>query len=301
MPSLFEEEVLHDEIDLNLALEQGAEHFPEALDYFPTVQEFESISDRYLSNLRANKAAVKVPIIASLNAASTGGWIRYANLIEDAGADALELNVYRIGADPSVTASEIEDGDLRLISDVRTAIDIPLAVKVGAHYSSFANFARRAVDAGANGLVMFNRFYQPDLDLESLDVVPRIELSSTWEMRQPLRWIAILRPQLGDRVSLAATSGVHTGLDAAKLLLVGADVVMTTSALLHDGPSRLTMMEGELIEWMRAREYESVEQLRGSVSRSAAEDPGAFERANYIKTLYSWTTPHDLTSSSPSA
>ncbi|MGZ4121046.1 MAG: dihydroorotate dehydrogenase-like protein [Actinomycetota bacterium] len=299
MPSLFEEEILHEEIDLNLAMEAGSGRFAEALDYFPAVQDFESTADRYLANLRKNKATVDVPVIASLNAASPGGWIGYAKLIEEAGADALELNIYRIGADPDRTGAEIEEADLRLIAEVRAAIDIPLAVKVGAHYSSFANFARRAVEAGADGLVLFNRFYQPDLDLETLDVVPRIEYSSAWEMRQPLRWIAILRPQLGDEVSLAATSGVHSGLDAAKLLLVGADVVMTTSALLHGGPEHLRTMEGQLVEWMRDREYESVSQLRGSVSRAASEDPGAFERANYIKTLYSWTTPHDLTPSSP--
>ncbi|HYU57101.1 MAG TPA: dihydroorotate dehydrogenase-like protein [Actinomycetota bacterium] len=299
MPSLFEEEILHDEIELSRALEAGAEHFPEALDYFPAVPDYDTTADRYLSTLRDLKAAVRIPVIASLNAASSGAWIRYARLLEEAGADALELNLYRVAADPDRTAAEMEGSDLRLIADVRAAVGIPLAVKLSPHYTAFANFARRVVEAGAEGLVLFNRFFQPDLDLETLDVVPRIELSHPWEMRLPLRWIAILRPQLVGTASLAATTGVHSGLDAAKLLLVGADVVMTTSALLHSGPERIGAMEAELLAWMTEREYESVAQLRGSVSRSAAEDPAAFERANYVRTLYSWTAPTELTPSSP--
>jgi dihydroorotate dehydrogenase (fumarate) len=299
MPSLFEEEVLHDEIELNRALEAGAEHFAEALDYFPAVRDFDTTTDRYLSTLRELKSVVRIPVIASLNAASSGAWIRFARLLEEAGADALELNLYRVAADPDRTAAEMESADLRLIADVRAAVGIPLAVKLSPHYSSFANFARRVVEAGADGLVLFNRFYQPDLDLETLDIVPRIELSHPWEMRLPLRWIAILRPQLGEAASLAATSGVHSGLDAAKLLLVGADVVMTTSALLHSGPEHIRAMESELVAWMAEVEYESVTQLRGSVSGSAAEDPAAFERANYVRTLYSWAAPTVLTPSSP--
>jgi dihydroorotate dehydrogenase (fumarate) len=300
MPSLFEEEILHEEIELSRVLEAGAEHFAEALDYFPAVGDLETTAEGYLSTVRKLRTAVSIPVIASLNATSPGGWIRHARLIEEAGADALELNLYRVAADPDRTAAEVEDSDLRLVSEVRAAVGIPLAVKLSPHYSSFANFAQRVVAAGADGLVVFNRFYQPDLDLETLEVVPRIELSHAWEMRLPLRWIAILRPQLGEKASLAATSGVHSGLDAAKLLLVGADVVMTTSALLHDGPEHIGTMENELVAWMSEHQYESVAQLRGSVSGSTAEDPSAFERANYVRTLYSWTAPDELAPSSPS-
>jgi dihydroorotate dehydrogenase (fumarate) len=300
MPSLFEEEVLHEEIELNRVLEAGTEHFAEALDYFPAVPELQSTAERYLSSLRANKAAVRIPVVASLNATSRGGWIRYAKLLEDAGADALELNLYRVAADPDRDAAAVEEADLQLVADVRVATGIPLAVKLSPYYSSFANFARRVVEVGADGLVVFNRFYQPDLDVDTLDVVPRHELSRSWETRLPQRWIAILRPQLGDAVSLAATTGVHTGLDAAKLLLVGADVVMTTSALLLQGPEHLGTMRDELLAWMVEHQYESVAQLRGSVSRSAAEDPSAFERANYVKGLKSWAAPEDLTPTSPS-
>jgi len=301
MPSLFEEEVLHEEIELNRALEAGTEHFAEALDYFPAVTDFQTTAERYLSSLRANKAAVRIPVMASLNATSSGGWVRYANLVEEAGADALELNLYRVAADPDRTAEDVEASDLRLVADVRAATGIPLAVKLSPYYSSFANFARRVVEAGADGLVVFNRFYQPDLDVETLDVVPRHQLSQSWETRLPQRWIAILRPQLGARASLAATTGVHSGTDAAKLLLVGADVVMTTSALLLRGPEHLGTMRDEVLGWMGEHGYESVAQLRGSVSRSAAEDPGAFERANYVRGLKSWAAPEDLTPSSPTA
>jgi dihydroorotate dehydrogenase (fumarate) len=301
MPSLFEEEILHEEVEMHRVLEAGAEHFAEALDYFPAVPEFASVAERYLETIREHTAAVDIPVIASLNATSTGGWVHHARLIEEAGADALEVNLYRVAADPSRTAAEVEDSDLRLVADVRAATNLPIAVKLSPYYTAFANFARRLVDAGANGLVLFNRFYQPDLDTETLDVVPQHELSRSWELRLPLRWTAILRPQLGSAVSLGATTGVHTGLDAAKLLLVGADVVMTTSALLLSGPEHLAVIHDELVAWMAEHDYDSVAQLRGSVSRSAAEDPAAFERANYVQGLRSWTAPDDLTPSSPSS
>jgi dihydroorotate dehydrogenase (fumarate) len=203
LPSLFEEEILAEEIGLNRSLEQGTEHFAEALNYFPAVDAFVGAEDRYLASLAAVKDAVAVPIIASLNASTPGGWIRHAHRLEEAGADALELNLYRVAADPRRGAAEMEAADLELIAAVRAAITIPLAVKLGPHYSAFANFAAAAVGAGAKGLVLFNRFYQPDLDLDSFEVVPRLELSQPWEMRLPVRWIAILRPQLGPDVSLA--------------------------------------------------------------------------------------------------
>jgi dihydroorotate dehydrogenase (fumarate) len=193
----------------------------------------------------------------------------------------------------------MEAADLELISAVRTSVRIPLAIKLSPYYSAFANFAAAAVQRGADGLVLFNRFYQPDLDLEALDVVPRLELSQPWEMRLPVRWIAILRPQLGPDVSIAASSGVHSGTDVVKGLMVGADVVMMTSALLRYGPEHIATVEAELRAWMTEHEYTSVEQLRGSASQATAENPSAFERANYMQTLRSWVAPRELTATSP--
>jgi len=300
LPSLFEEEILAEEIELNRSLEQGTEHFAEALDYFPAVESFVGAADRYLTSLERVKAAVGVPIIASLNGTSAGGWVRNARRLEDAGADAVELNLYRVAANPSLLAAEMEAADLELIADVRAGVTIPVAVKLSPYYTALANFAAGAARAGADGLVLFNRFYQPDLDLDDLEVVPRLELSHPWEMRLPLRWLAILRPQLGTGVSLAATSGVHSGSDVLKCLMVGADVAMMTSALLRHGPEHVATVEAELRTWMTDHEYESVEQLRGSASHATAENPSAFERANYLKTLRSWVAPHDLTATAPS-
>ena len=291
LPSLFEEEIVNEEIGLNSSLEAGAGQFAEALEYFPTIDAIPNVGERYLARLAEIKAQSTVPVIASLNASTTGGWVGYARLMQDAGADALELNLYRVAADPTKNASQMDAADLDLIAAVRAAITIPLAVKLSPYYSAFANFARGAVDRGAEGLVLFNRFYQPDLDLESLEVVPKVELSHSADLRLPLRWIAILRPQLGPAVSLAASSGVHTGTDVAKELLVGADVAMMTSALLRNGPERVRTVETELRAWMTECEYESVAQLRGSASQATAVDPSAFERANYMATLQSWTSP----------
>jgi dihydroorotate dehydrogenase (fumarate) len=300
LPSLFEEEVLHDEIGLSRALDAGAEHFAEALDYFPPVGPMAGAGDRYLARLERIKAQASVPVIASLNATTTGGWVAYAHRLADAGADAIELNLYHVAADPEQTAADVEARDLTVITAVREALAIPLAVKLSPWYSATANFARRAVVAGADGLVLFNRFYQPDLDLDTRDVVPRIELSRPWELRLALRWIAILRPQLGDAVSLAATSGVHAGTDVVKALLVGADVAMMTSALLHHGPGHLAAVEAQLQAWMADNDYATVTQLRGSATHATAADPSAFERANYLKTLHSWSAPPDRLPTSPS-
>jgi dihydroorotate dehydrogenase (fumarate) len=299
LPSLFEEEILAEEIGLNRSLEQGSEHFAEALDYFPTVDGFAGAGDRYLASLQRVKARTDVPIIASLNATSAGGWIRWAQRIQDSGADALELNLYHVAADPHRAASEMESADLALIAAVRASISIPLAVKLSPYYSALANFAAAATEAGADGLVLFNRFYQPDLDLDALEVVPRLELSRPWEMRLPVRWVAILRPQLGPGISLAVTSGVHTGTDVVKGVMVGADVVMMTSALLRHGPEHVATVEAELRAWLTEREYDSVDQLRGSASQATVDDPSAFERANYMATLRSWVTPRELSATSP--
>ncbi len=288
LPSLFEEEILAEELELDRSLEQGTEHFAEALDYFPAIDRFVGAADRYLLSLERVKAAVGVPVIASLNASTRGGWVRQAQRIEAAGADALELNLYHLATDPRRDATEMEAVDLGLIADVRDAVTIPLAVKLSPYYSALAHFAAAAVSAGADGLVLFNRFYQPDLDLVALDVVPRLELSHRWEMRLPMRWIAILRPQLGVATSLAASSGVATGTDVVKALMVGADAVMMTSALLRHGPEHVVTVQGQLETWMIERDYHSVGQLRGSASQATVADPDAFERANYRQTLRSW-------------
>ena len=290
LPSLFEEEIVAEEVGLAFALEAGSEHFAEALDYFPDTPTFSTAADLYLELLEQTKKAVDVPVIASLNASSTGGWSRYAKLLADAGADALELNVYRVPTSPELNAAQVEQIDLALVSSVCAGVSLPVAVKLSTYYSSMASFAARVLAAGAAGLVLFNRFYQPDLDLDTMDVVPRVELSRSWELRLPMRWIAILRPQLGAGPSLAATSGIHTGTDVVKALAVGADVAMMTSAILRSGPAHVAAVESELRRWLADREYTSVSELRGSVSQATSGDAGAFERANYLKTLHSWTT-----------
>jgi len=291
LPSLFEEEILAEELELDRSLQQGTEHFAEALDYFPALDQAAGTAERYLASLEALKAAVSVPIIASLNATTSGGWVRYARRIESAGADALELNVYRVAANPGWSAAEVEARDLDLIAAVRASIRIPMAVKLSPFYSAFANFAAAAVRAGADGLVLFNRSYQPDLDLDTFDVEPRMELSHAWELRLPMRWIAILRPQLGPGTFLAASSGVHDANDVTKCLVVGADVAMMTSALLRHGPEHVAIVETGLRAWLDEHGYESVAQLRGSASQATAADAAAFERANYVRVLRSWVSP----------
>jgi dihydroorotate dehydrogenase (fumarate) len=292
LPSLFEEEVVNEEVQLHRALEAGSEHFAEALDYFPETPAHLMTSpvDRYLEHLEAVSAAVDIPVIASLNANSSGSWIRYARLLTDAGASAIELNVYDVAADSSRSSAEVEGDHIALVEDVCASIDVPVAVKMSPYYSSLAHVARSFATAGAAGLVCFNRFYQPDLDVDTREVIPRVELSSPWELRLPLRWIAVLRPLLPG-LSIAASSGITTGRDVAKALLVGADVAMMTSALLRYGPEHVARVEAELVEWAEEHEYESVAQLRGSVSHATSEDPSAFERAQYVRTLHSWATP----------
>jgi dihydroorotate dehydrogenase (fumarate) len=290
LPSLFEEEIVAEEVGLSSALEAGSEHFAEALGYFPATPEFTGAAERYLELLQQAKKEVGVPIIPSLNATSIGGWARYAKLLAEAGADAIELNVYRVPTDPQMTAGQVEQMDLALVSNVCASVPVPVAVKLSPYYSSLAHFAARVVSAGAAGLVLFNRFYQPDLDLETMDVVPKVELSRAWELRLPLRWIAILRPQLGPGPSLAATSGAHTGTDVVKAIAVGADVAMMTSAILRYGPDHIRTVESELSYWLAEHGYGSVTELRSSVSQTASADAGAFERANYVKTLHSWAT-----------
>jgi dihydroorotate dehydrogenase (fumarate) len=259
------------------------------------VETFVGEGDRYLRALERIKRGAGIPIIGSLNANSAGGWVRYARLMADAGADALELNLYRITVDRTRTAVDVEAEDLELVAAVRSAVNLPLAVKLSPFYSALANFAARVVEAGANGLVLFNRFYQPDIDLDELAVVPRVSLSHPSELRLPLRWTAILRPQLGPDVGIAATSGIHSGQDAVKAIMVGADVVALASALLRDGPGKIGDVESEMRAWLTDNEYDSITQLRGSASQGKVDDPGAFERAQYIRTLHSWSAPPSLT------
>jgi dihydroorotate dehydrogenase (fumarate) len=289
LPSLFEEEVLHEELELAGAIDGAAEFNAEATTYFPPLHSFRSTADLYLDGLEATASAVDVPVIASLNVTAGGRWTSYARLLENAGAAAVELNLYRVAADPGRSAADVEAEDLALIEAVRGELGVPLAVKLSPYYSALAHFAAGVRDAGAAGLVLFNRFYQPDIDLELLDVTPHLQLSERVELRLPLRWIAILRSQLGDAFGLAATSGVHSGTDVAKALLVGADVAMTTSALLQHGPEYVRTMTYSLLTWMQGHGYTSVDELRGAMRQDRAADPSAFERANYVKTLHSWS------------
>jgi dihydroorotate dehydrogenase (fumarate) len=286
MYSLFEEQIIHESLELDHFLSRGTESFAEALTYFPNVGKFSLAPDKYIETLEKTKLAVNIPVMGSLNGVSTGGWIEYAHKIQDAGVDALELNLYYLPTDPSLTSTQLEDNYLKLVSDIRAEVKIPLAVKLAPFFTALPNFARRLVEAGADGLVLFNRFYQPDLDLENLEVVPNLVLSNSEELRLPLRWIAILYGKV--KADLALTSGVHTSEDAIKAIMAGANVAMTTSALLKRGNSAIQQILTGMQEWMAKREYVSVQQMRGSMSQGAVAEPAAFERANYMKVLNSF-------------
>lgn len=283
LPSLFEEQLEHDQIELHAALEHGAHSFGEALTYLPEMDDYNTGPDAYLEHLAAAKDALSIPVIASLNGVSPGGWTRYAELLQQAGADAIELNVYAVETDPYASAASVEERTLRLVSRICSSVTVPVAVKVGPFYTSFANFAVRLADARADGLVLFNRFLQPDIDLETLTVTPELHLSSREELRLPLRWLAILHGRAA--LSLAATSGVQTVEDVVKLLLAGADVVMIASQLLRTGPGLLRELTDGLCSWLTEREYASVEQLKGSMSQIACGNPRAFERSQYVQAL----------------
>lgn len=288
LPSLFEEEVLHEEVELTRALEAGSEGFAESLDYFPALPTFRGAGEQYLDRLEGIVKTSRVPVIASLNASATGSWTRYARWMAEAGAAAIELNLYRVAADATRTSAEIEADDLAIVARVRAEIAIPLAVKLSPYYSAPADVATRVCAAGADGLVLFNRFYQPDVDPETLDVVPRLDLSRAWELRLPLRWIALLRPVLSPGVSLAATSGVASGADVLKAVAAGADVAMMTSALLRHGPGHVEAVEAEVRRWLADRGFGSLAEIRGRASAARHRDASAFERANYLGTLRSW-------------
>ena len=284
--SLFEEQINLESHHLDRYLSHGTESYAESLTYFPDMTSYNLGPEAYLEHIRRAKAAVAIPLIGSLNGVSTGGWITYARKIEQAGADALELNVYYIPADPELTGGQIEQMYVDLVRDVKRNVTIPVAVKLGHSFSAMANLARRLGAAGADALVLFNRFYLPDFDLETLDVVPRLTLSSSNELLMRLHWIAILYGHV--RADLAVTGGVHTGADVLKAMMAGARVAMMTSALLKHGIEHLRGVRTELLEWMEAHEYESIAQMQGSMSYRSVREPAAFERANYMKVLSSY-------------
>jgi dihydroorotate dehydrogenase (fumarate) len=286
MYSLFEEQIIHESLELDYFLTRGTESFAEALTYFPNIGKFTLSPEKYVETLKKTKLAVNIPVLGSLNGVSSGGWIEYGRKIQDAGADALELNLYYLPVDVDLTSSQLEDNYLKLVSDVRAGISIPLAVKLPPFFTALPNFAKRVVEAGADGLVLFNRFYQPDLDLENLEVVPNLVLSNSDELRLPLRWIAILYGKV--KADLALTSGVHTPEDAIKAIMAGANVAMSTSAILKRGSNAIQYILTGMEEWLVAHEYESIKQMRGSMSQGAVAEPAAFERANYMKVLNSF-------------
>ncbi|MCL5028361.1 MAG: dihydroorotate dehydrogenase-like protein [Bacteroidetes bacterium] len=284
--SIFEEQIEHEELEFYNHTTPHLESHAEALSYFPPSINFKTGPDEYLEHIRKAKEAVSIPIIASLNGKSLGGWIDYAKKIESAGADALELNIYRLATDLSVSGSDVESSYIEIVKEVRKSVSIPIAVKLGSFFSSIAWMANQLDKAGANGLVLFNRFYQPDIDLEKLEVMPSVILSTPMEMRLPLRWIAILYNRIN--ADLAATSGVYSEQDVIKMIMAGASVTQMLSSLLKFGISHIAEVNSKLDYWMEVNEYESLEQMRGSMSYMNVSDPSQFERANYMKLLNSY-------------
>jgi dihydroorotate dehydrogenase (fumarate) len=297
LPSLFEEQIEHDEMQVMGALDTGADSFAEALTYLPEFEAYNTGADAYLRHLEACKTELHIPVIGSLNGITVGGWLAHARRIQEAGADALELNVYFIAADPEETADIVEERYVELVAAVRAEITIPLAVKIGPFFSSVGHMAHRLVAAGADGLVLFNRFMQPDIDLETLTIDPTLHLSTSQELALPLRWIGVLRDRV--HASLACTTGIHTADDALKALLVGADVTMMASALLHEGPAHVATVLRDMRTWLDEHDYQSVDQLRGSMSLRSVPNPVAFARANYAKLVTSFTSPYDWRMAEP--
>jgi dihydroorotate dehydrogenase (fumarate) len=281
--SLFEEQIRLEQQELHYHTTHGTESFAESLSYFPEQEEYKLGPEEYLEQIRKAKETVNIPIIASLNGSTIGGWTEYAKEMEKAGADAIELNVYYIPTDMTLSGANVEQTYIDILRSVKSVIDVPVAIKLSPFFSNMANMARRLDDAGANALVLFNRFYQPDIDLEEFEVNPNVILSTSHAMRLPMRWIAILKDKVA--ADLAATSGIHTGIDVVKMLLVGSNVTMVCSALLKHGIFHIQNMENHLVEWMEQNEYESVEEMIGAMSQQKTTDPSAFERAQYMKAL----------------
>lgn len=283
MYSLFEEQIIHESLELDHYLTRGTHAFAEAMTYLPDLGTYNMGPEKYVDHISTLKNAVSIPVIASLNGVSNGGWVRYARLMQAAGADALELNMYYLPADPDLTGQELEDNYVGLVAEIKTAISIPLAVKLSPFITALPNFARRLVTAGADGLVLFNRFYQPDFDLEELEVVRTLELSDSSDLLLPLRWISILYGKLN--ADLALTSGVHNAQDVLKSMMAGAKVAMLTSAILQDGYEVIPSILTDLQTWMETYEYQSIKQMQGSMSQQSVAEPAAFERSNYIRIL----------------
>jgi dihydroorotate dehydrogenase (fumarate) len=284
--SLFEEQINHESHELDYYLNRGTDSYSESLSYFPDLDTYNLGPESYLEHIARMKQIVDIPVIASLNGVSMGGWLDYARKIEQAGADALELNIYTLATDPEWTSQDIEASYVELVSEVRSAVDIPISLKLTPFFTALPNVAKRCVQAGANGLVLFNRVYQPDFDLEALEVMPHLELSTARELYLPLRWTALLYGRID--ADFALTSGVHSAQDVLKAMMAGASVVMLASSLLTNGIKRLTSLRDELHQWMEEHEYESIRQMKGSMSYLAVADPVAFERANYMKALNSF-------------
>ena len=284
--SIFEEEISH-ELDEHLHFDEfGTYSYAEALSFTPALDYTPRRSDEQLAYVSQVKEAVDIPVIASLNGATVGGWIDHGRKLQEAGADALELNIYYLATDPKLNGRDVENRYFEVVEAVINSVNIPVAVKMSPYFSSLAHFAKRLDERGVAGLVLFNRFYQPNIDLENLEVLPDLVLSAPHEMRLPLRWIAILDPIV--EASLAATTGVYTYHDVLKLLMVGADAIMLCAVLMQQGPKAVSIMLDGLRDWMQEHEYESVRQMQGSMNHSTCPDPAAFERANYMKALRSY-------------
>ena len=284
--SLFEEQLNQEQFELHHHLEYGTHSFAEALTYFPEPEVFHVGSEEYLNHIRQAKEMVNIPIIASLNGSTLGGWTDYARQIEQAGADALELNIYYVPTDFDLTATQVEENYLNILGSVKSAVTIPVAIKLSPFFSNMANMAKQLTEAGADGLVLFNRFYQPDIDIEALEVQPNLLLSTPQAMRLPMRWIAILYGRL--KVDLAATSGIHEPQDVLKMLMAGANITMLVSVLLRHGIEHIQVIEAGMRQWMEEQEYESVKQMQGSMSQINCPDESAFERAQYMKAIQSY-------------
>lgn len=288
--SLFEEQIERENRALDHFLTTTGESYAEAISYFPEPEEYNNLeAEDYLEHIRALKESVDIPIIGSLNGVSKGGWMSYAQKMEEAGADAIELNIYYIAVDPDRTSSTVEHMYYDNVRTVKRSVDIPVSIKLSPYFTAFANMAKLLQNAGADGLVLFNRFYQPDIDLESMEVMPSLELSYSFEKRLPLRWIAMLRPFI--KCSLAATTGIHTAEDVIKMILAGADVAMATSLLLKKGIGEINVLLRDMENWMEEKGYESVSQMKGAMSSASVAEPAAFERANYVRILQSYK-PH---------
>jgi len=286
MYSLFEEQIVHESLALDHYLNQGTESYAESVTYFPDLGHYNVGPEDYLELIHKAKQAVNIPVIGSLNGYSTGGWVEYAKKIAQAGADALELNVYYLPTDLNLTSQELEQSYIDLVKDVKSQVHIPLAIKLNPYFTALPNLCGKLVQAGANGLVLFNRFLQPDLDIETLEVAPNLMLSSSSELRLPLRWVAILYGRV--QADLALTSGVHTAQDVLKSMMAGANVTMLASALLKNGVNHIAQILADMQSWMETYEYQSVQQMKGSMSQQAVADPSTFERANYMKALTSF-------------